>query len=110
MMAAPRISRAPFLCLALFMLCFGCSAKGTTRADMDRMIQSELPDGSTQDQVVAFLQSKGARFSVDKQEIGSFIENSRPGGIISVGLEIKFYFDKNGKLVSHDTKEVFTGP
>lgn len=104
-----------------------------TVSEVTSIIQEAVPLGSNKTQVDVFLRSKGIGHShfnsaqedfngwsdvvmsgVPVKQVGAIttatIHDTSRALMITGDMRIVFLFDKNGKLVKHTVKEVFTGP
>lgn len=91
----------------------GCNQKPLTVADVDQQVNTALRVGTERGRVVAVLDSlrfDHSDFDEKTRTIGAKVEDHRKRGIVTHSFHITFVFDSAGKLVSHETKELFTGP
>jgi hypothetical protein len=81
--------------------------------DLERQINTNLPEGSTPDAVRAFLDRNGIEHSPYRDEDRSIHAIVRPkegDAIVSESLSIVFRFDQRRLLEAHSIKRVYTGP
>jgi hypothetical protein len=87
-------------------------ANRLTVGDVELRVGTALPVGTDRARLVMVLDSLKVEHSdVDKKtrSIGARVWDPQTG-IITSSFHITFAFDSTGKLVSHTTKELFTGP
>jgi hypothetical protein len=96
----------------------------TKKADLESAIASELPNGSSVDQVFAFLKARNIEHSqlidqADQKHMGknpdekivtAMIRDTQKGVFVSGNLSITFRFDKADKLVGSLVENINTGP
>jgi hypothetical protein len=100
--------------------------------EYDRLIESEVPVGSSASQVEAFLSNHqiehwGLRNipesdsdfdrlvyprkrEVIRGQMGARVHNVEHEGVVEWSIQLRFYFDKDNKLVAHSSDWVGTGP
>jgi hypothetical protein len=91
----------------------GCNQKPLTVADVDQQVNAALPVGTERARVLTVLDSlrlDHSDFDEKTRTIGAKMEDHRKKGIVTHSFHITFVFDSTSKLVSHETKELFTGP
>ena len=104
--------RALGLMFSIFSL-IGCNQKPLTVADVDQQVNTVLPVGTERGRVVVVLDSlklDHSGFAEKTRTIGAKVEDRRKKGIVTHSFHITFVFDSAGKLLTHETKELFTGP
>lgn len=118
--------------LLTFICAVRCTKKNITVQEVDSLIMKEIPNGSSQSQVLSFLKSHNIGHSevlilVDdndkswfrdsdpiekKEDINSVIHASLPKVEVSLfsswGIFMKFYFDKEGRLIDYRVQKVGT--
>jgi len=87
-------------------------------------VRSELPNGSSPDQVISFLEKRNiehtpletarteleaATWKSNRRIVGS-IPHAYDGFFSSADIRLTFLFDDSGKLASSDVQEVVRGP
>ncbi len=102
----PRI----FFVLAMLTVVCGCNPlKSPSIGELNRMIETEIPKGSTRGDVIRFLDKRHIPYTLSKQ--GSHIEGIQkdllksPANAIHIG--VTFDFNDAGLLQSFATKELF---
>jgi hypothetical protein len=100
--------------------------------EYDRLIEREVPVGSSASQVEAFLsdhqiehwglrniQESDSDFDqlvyprkreVIRGQMGARVRNAEHEGVVEWSIQLRFYFDKETKLVAHSLDWVGTGP
>jgi hypothetical protein len=120
----------------LLVILIGCSAKRiVTVEQLNQMVKTHLPIGSSKEQVTAFIESlsidslrvnhndffrDGARLRYDdfddekknalgdrlKEYYDAAIRDIAPStGTFEANIKMRFYFDENGKLLDYTIKE-----
>ncbi len=97
--------------IALAILISGCQARPVRVDQVNQQIDQAIPSGSSQAQVLVWLQERQAEYSIreDHKEITALLRGTRPG-FVTGSIQLIFDFDQNWKLISHHSKELFTGP
>ena len=94
-----------------------------SQRQVNSMIASEVPPGSSATKVKAYLDSHGWRHSdlVETEVISDFdsypgrkrvitagLKGLRVGSVLSEGIFVNFLFDRNERLIDYKVREVFT--
>jgi hypothetical protein len=84
-----------------------------TAQDLELAVQRELPDGSDRAQVAAFLKARGISFSdlFEPENIirAEITRNTKYYAVEGAPIVAQFWFDKQGKLRSHNVREALAG-
>lgn len=90
-----------------------CGGRTLSVADVDAMVVRFTPIGATPKQVTTTLDSLQIEHS-DYDPHAHFLQakvtDPHSKGLVTHAFQVKFFFDTNNVLMSHATKEVFTGP
>jgi hypothetical protein len=95
---------------AVLVLVSAVYVHGIRRVDpqaLDKLIGQELPPGSSETKVIAFLDSKGishSEYVPEYRRIEAQVGRSRVG-LVGGRIIIKFYFDSGRRLMSHTLDE-----
>jgi hypothetical protein len=109
---------------AIGMLAFlpGCqrSKKGDLSVQQwNHLVSQNLPRGSSRADVEKFLDQRGiqhsyiakSNFPDERNSIVAFATSKNDHGVVkNSGIQMKFKFDSDQRLVSSESKEIFTGP
>ncbi len=90
-----------------------CHGNRLTVAQVDQQIADALPVGTDQARALTVLDSlklEHSAFNQKTQTIAAMIPDSSKKGMITRSFHIVLHFDSAGKLTSHTTQELFTGP
>ena len=90
-----------------------CGHQKMTVADLDKRISEAVPVGTEQTRVLEILDSlklQHSAFDEKTRSIAAMVADSAKKGVVTRSFHITLFFDSTGKLSSHTTKELFTGP
>lgn len=96
----------------LLIACLGTYIHGIRRVDpqqLDRLISQNLPAGTDQSMVIAFLNARHishSEYSPELRKIFAHVPKSYVG-LFSGFIHIEFKFDENGRLVQYELRELF---
>jgi hypothetical protein len=104
-----------WLVLVGVMMCAvsGCQQKQeTTTADVQEIVERELPVGTPLARAQEVLSSKGWEHSYIPAErtVRAMLRDTSSNALVKGSIQITLQFDDQKKLASHDVKEMFTGP
>jgi len=105
----PKARLLPLFFVVVLVCCTRVKQVGPTEAQVKTWIQEELAIGSSERDVLLFLQ----RHHINHSEVGSRINagvGSTKGFLVRSDIQIEFRFDPEGTLASYDVKEILTGP
>lgn len=84
-----------------------------TVAQVEAMIQQEIPLGSSREAVVHFMDKYCAHHSGHKEltsrEIGGIIQDTKRTLFVQTDIQVRFFFDEANRLSHYEVKEVYTG-
>jgi hypothetical protein len=98
------------------LLSCGCQRKQREpagREEMRELIDSEIPTGSSESQVVAFLDRHGFKYSNElpsQRAIFSVARDSSSKNLVNTSLHVTFRFDEERKLHDYTISESLVGP
>jgi hypothetical protein len=81
-----------------------------TDEQVREMLSRELPIGTDKSLVKRFLDAKPWPYSEIGQSLQSMIRDASHNILIRTDIQIRFFFDSNGKLVSYEIVDINTGP
>jgi hypothetical protein len=81
-----------------------------TDEQVREMLSRELPIGTDKSLVKRFLDAKPWPYSEIGQSIQSMIRDASHNILIRTDIQIRFFFDSKGKLVSYEIMDINTGP
>jgi hypothetical protein len=90
-----------------------CGPRKMTVSDVDTRMNEAVPVGTEQGRVLAILDSlrlEHSEFDEKSSTIAAMVPDTVKNGVVTRSFHITFFFDPAGKLSSHTTKELFTGP
>lgn len=105
-----------FLCCTFFCSCNASKDTSSISADMslkeiDKIISTKLPIGSSRDEVAAFCKQMSFETSNDSSnEIFAIIRSNSSLKLTNRSVQIIFKFSENNILIKIDYQELFTGP
>lgn len=74
------------------------------------ILNRELPIGTDKSRVKQFLDVKAWAYSDKGSSVQSMIRDASHNFLIRTDIQIQFFFDSNGKLVSYELQDFHTGP
>ena len=107
--------------MLLSSLFLGCDRSREGELDVRQwndLISQTLPAGSSRSNVEKFLDERKiphsfiarSNFPEEANTIVAFIKSNDKGVVKKAGMQLKFRFDADQRLVSSECKEIFTGP
>src|SRR5262245_9072393 len=120
------VAAAAFCCMTTG--CVSLCSTNTTVPEVERRLDSDLPDGPTRQEIEAWLASQGMEFSYretpvvgsDLQKVPdiqkyhgvivSIVHNTDRSMFVSESIQLYFLLDGEGRLANRVVKSVLTGP
>lgn len=89
-----------------------------TAKQWGELIDGSIQVGSTREAVEKFLDQHGvphtfiekSNFPEERNSIVAYIKSRDEGLVRKAGVQLKFKFDENQKLIRYESRDVFTGP
>jgi hypothetical protein len=86
--------------------------RGVSPKSMREVIAAQLPAGSEVATVIAFLDAnhiEHAAYSIERHDIGAIKRNVCLALLLECSIEMRFFFDSDGRLQRVTVEEGFTG-
>jgi hypothetical protein len=108
-----------FSFIAFLLGCHQSKSDDLTVKQWNDLINQSLPKGSSRSEIEKFLDQRGiehsyvekSNFPEEANSVIALVRAKDKNGIVKkVGIQLKFKFDVDQRLVSFESKEVFTGP
>ena len=108
--------------LALIVLLTSCSKfkkdEDLSAQQWNDLIRQNIPPGSSRADVEKFLDQRGighsyiakSHFPDEANSIVAFVRSKDEGIVKKAGVQLKFKFDADQRLVSSEGRDMFTGP
>ena len=74
------------------------------------ILDRELPNGTDESRVKHFLEAKSWAHSETDSTILAIVRDASHAGLIRKDIQMQFLFNSEGKLVSYELKDLYTGP
>lgn len=74
------------------------------------ILNRELPPGSSKSRVIEFLKSQRWTYSDGGATVRAMFRDVSQGISARTDIQMRFYFDSDGKLTSYEIQDLLTGP
>ena len=81
-----------------------------TDEQLKEMLNREVPEGTSKASVRQFLHRKGWPHADDGSNIRTMIRDAAHSLLVRTDIQIVFLFAPQGKLISYEIKDYFSGP
>lgn len=84
----------------------------TTARNLDAEFSANVPPGSTKENVMVFLTSRGIAAYEDRRAriVTASLTGIEKGLLTRAGVYMTFHFDEAGRLTTHEIRAIATGP
>ncbi len=114
--AVPRLLALASAVLLSSMMAFGCKSHSHTSDSrlqkIDKMLNSQLPQGTPRPRVEYFLSSRGYQLedSPDKAALVAVVRHIDTETLVPATARVTFHFDSNERLLSYDLQPAPDAP
>jgi hypothetical protein len=81
-----------------------------TQQQAREIVNRELPTGTDKAVVKQFLDAKHWVYSDGGSTIRAIVRDESRSSLIRANIRVQLFFDANGKLVSYELQDLYTGP